>query len=170
MSMILDEDDYERMAAHQRAASRAAVSRADENEKLKTEINRLAAELERWKPRPMSSAPKECECKNWAVADIGLLGKGNGHHPNCDKYEKDTAPDQRFAVFGQAIWRLITKSADEFCSDEWAEEVMPLAVDAGLCRRVAFDPQTHAGVDAEVGSMIWWWGTNDELKQLGGGK
>lgn len=57
--MILDEDGYERMRAHQRAASRAAVSRADENEKLKERIKELEAELERWKPRPMSEAPKD---------------------------------------------------------------------------------------------------------------
>src|SRR5690554_4831415 len=61
MSMILDENGYERMRAHQRAASRAAVSRADENERLRERIKELEAEVNRWKPRPMSEAPKASE-------------------------------------------------------------------------------------------------------------
>lgn len=59
MGIILDENDYERMAAHQRAASRAAVSRADENERLRERIKELEAELERWKPRSMETAPRD---------------------------------------------------------------------------------------------------------------
>ena len=100
----------------------------------------------------------ECECTQWACADIGLIINGNGHHPHCTKYEPPPA-DPRYSVFGKLMWEMIQKiGGEDFCGSEWSEDVLPLAERAGLCVRVPYDSKKHGDIDAEKGDVIWWWG------------
>jgi hypothetical protein len=49
-----------------------------------------------------------------------------------------------------------------FCSDEWSEDVLPLAKQAGLCSQVNYDPEVHGwGIEAEPGDEIWFWGKGE---------
>lgn len=56
------------------------------------------------------------------------------------------------------MWDMIEKMGEEFCWDEWSEDVLPLAERAGLCRRVIYDPEIHGTIESEPGDEIWWWG------------
>lgn len=73
--------------------------------------------------------------------------------------EGETKGDaDRFAAFGRAVWGWI-KDHPEFCGEEMSEEILPLARDAGLCRRVVYDPEIHGdGIDADPGCEVWYWG------------
>jgi hypothetical protein len=64
-----------------------------------------------------------------------------------------------FEVFGEAMWKLISRPETNFCGDEWSEDVLPLAHQAGLCERVLYDPAIHGeDIEADPGDEIWWWG------------
>jgi hypothetical protein len=64
-----------------------------------------------------------------------------------------------FEAFGEAMWKLISRPETNFCGDEWSEEVLPLAQQAGLCERVPYDPAIHGeDIEADPGDEIWWWG------------
>ena len=70
--------------------------------------------------------------------------------------------DPRFARFGEAMWKFITKKGDDFCGEEISEDVLPLAQAAGLCCRVEYDPEIHGeNIEADPGDKIWWWGDFD---------
>jgi len=95
-----------------------------------------------------------CECVNWCRDGRDM----SPHHPRCKHYTPDP-PDPRYAVFGFLMWEMIRKLDEEFCWSEWSEEVLPIAQKAGLCKRVAYDPEKHGlMVDADKGDMIWFWG------------
>lgn len=80
------------------------------------------------------------------------------HHPRCEHYTPPPA-DPRFARFGEAVWKYITKSLSGFFGVEISEDILPLAQAAGLCCRVEYDPELHGEeIDAEPGDEIWWWG------------
>jgi len=65
-----------------------------------------------------------------------------------------------YAQFGQAVCEML-KRHELWFSDEWSEDIMPLAVAAGLAARVEYDPESaHAGLhveNAEPGDEIWIW-------------
>ena len=70
--------------------------------------------------------------------------------------------DPRFARFGEAMWKYITKQGGDFCWSEDSEDILPLAQAAGLCCRVEYDPAIHGAViEADLGDEIWWWGDFD---------
>lgn len=72
--------------------------------------------------------------------------------------------EQRFARFGEAMWKYITKQCGDFCGEEISEDILPLAQTAGLCTRVEYAPEIHGDmIDAEPGDEIWWWGDFDWL-------
>jgi ribosomal protein L32 len=79
------------------------------------------------------------------------------HHPRCDKYTPPPA-DPRFARFGEAMWKFITKNGGDFCDDELSEDILPLAQASGLCCLIGYDPEIHGEMDADPGVKIWWWG------------
>ena len=54
------------------------------------------------------------------------------HHPRCEHYTPPPA-DPRFARFGEAMWKYITKVGGDFCGEEISEDILPLAQAAGLC-------------------------------------
>ena len=70
--------------------------------------------------------------------------------------------DPRYALFGEAMWKYITNQGGDFCGEEISEDILPLAQAAGLCRRVAYNPELHGeGIEADPGSEIWYWGDAD---------
>ena len=73
----------------------------------------------------------------------------------------DCAYDDSFRLFGRLMWKLIQKYGEEFIWDEWSEEVLPLAEKAGLCKRVAYDPEKHGEINADPGCEIWSWGEEE---------
>jgi hypothetical protein len=77
---------------------------------------------------------------------------------------KPIVEDLRYTRFGKSMWEMIRKLGEDFCGDEWSEEVLPLAEEAGLCRRVKYNPEIHGEIEAEPGWEIWWWG-DDILSQ-----
>ena len=70
--------------------------------------------------------------------------------------------DERFHRFGRQVWRMITDLGGDFCGEEISEEILPMAVSAGLCKRVVFDPELHGDMEAEPGDEVWWWGDWDK--------
>lgn len=106
---------------------------------------------------PVPGSGLFCECVNWCRDGRDMFSP---HHPRCDKYAAPPA-DSRFARFGEAMWRFITKKGSDFCGDELSEDVLPLAQAAGLCCRIEYDPELHGeGIEADPGDEIWWWGDN----------
>lgn len=95
-----------------------------------------------------------CDCVNWCRDGRDMFSE---HHPRCKHYEPPP-DDPRYARFGKAMWEMIRKHGEEFCWDEWSEDVLPLAEKARLCQRVKYDPEKHGEMEAEPGSEIWWWG------------
>ena len=68
--------------------------------------------------------------------------------------------EEKFAKFGEAVWNYIVENGDDFCGEEISEDILPLAEVAGLCRRVAYNPEIHGeGIEADEGSEIWYWGS-----------
>jgi hypothetical protein len=103
----------------------------------------------------MTDAVEYCECRNWCRDGRDMFSP---HHPRCDKYTPQPT-DPRFAHFGEAMWRYITKLGGDFCGEEISEDILPLAQAAGLCSRVKYDPDIHGAIiEAEPGDEIWWWG------------
>lgn len=102
--------------------------------------------------------PLPCDCRDWCRDGRDMMSL---HHPRCEHYTPPPA-DPRFARFGEAMWRFITKKGGDFCGDEISEDILPLAQAAGLCCRVEYDPETHGeGIEADPGDEIWWWGDFD---------
>ena len=67
--------------------------------------------------------------------------------------------EEKFAKFGEAVWKYIEGIAPDFCGEEISEDILPLAESAGLCCRVVYNPEIHEEViDAEEGDEIWYWG------------
>jgi hypothetical protein len=98
---------------------------------------------------------RPCECVNWCRDGRDMFSP---HHPRCQHYTPPPA-DPRFARFGEAMWKYITKLGGDFCGEEISEDILPLAQSAGLCCRVEYDPTIHgAGIEADPGDEIWWWG------------
>lgn len=96
-----------------------------------------------------------CECRDWARDGRGGLSV---HHPRCEHFTPAEV-DPKYARFGELMWAYIVKQGGDFCGEEISEDVLPLAMAAGLCVRVAYDPAIHGeGIDADVGSEIWFWG------------
>lgn len=107
---------------------------------------------------PSASCSSSCECRDWCRDGRDMMSL---HHPRCQHYTPPPA-DPRFARFGEAMWRFITKKGGDFCGDELSEDILPLAQSAGLCCRVEYDPETHGeGIEADPGDEIWWWGDFD---------
>ena len=99
-----------------------------------------------------------CECRDWCRDGRDMM---SAHHPRCERY---TPPpdDPRFARFGEAMWKYITKQGGDFCGEEDSENILPLAQAAGLCCRVEYDPAIHGEtIEADPGDEIWWWGDSD---------
>ena len=66
-----------------------------------------------------------------------------------------------YALFGRLMWDMIQQIGGSFCGDEWSEDVLPLAQQAGLCHRAMYDPEIHWDYDiecAEPGDEIWVFG------------
>lgn len=110
---------------------------------------------------------RPCECVNWCRDGRDMFSL---HHPRCEHYTPPPA-DPRFARFGEAMWKYITKLGGDFCGEEISEDILPLAQSAGLCCRVEYDPEIHGdAIEAEPGDEIWWWGdswTNTERTEPG---
>jgi hypothetical protein len=103
----------------------------------------------------MSDTVEYCECRNWCRDGRDMFSP---HHPRCERYTPPPT-DPRFAHFGEAMWRYITKLGGDFCGEEISEDILPLAQAAGLCSRVKYDPAKHGAIiEAEPGDEIWWWG------------
>jgi hypothetical protein len=103
----------------------------------------------------MSDTVEYCECRNWCRDGRDMFSP---HHPRCERYTPPPT-DPRFAHFGEAMWRYITKLGGDFCGEEISEDILPLAQAAGLCCKVAYDPEKHRSIiEAEPGDEIWWWG------------
>ena len=66
------------------------------------------------------------------------------------------AEQRPYADFGLRVYELI-RGTDGWFGDEWSEQVMPLAVEAGLAELVEYDPSVHTAEDAEPGDEIWVW-------------
>ena len=66
----------------------------------------------------------------------------------------------RYETFGRLMWDMIQQIGGSFCGDEWSEDVLPLAQQAGLCHRALYDPEIHEeGIEyAEPGDEIWVFG------------
>jgi hypothetical protein len=63
-----------------------------------------------------------------------------------------------YTLFGFLAWQLVKGYGNDFCGDEWSEQILPLAAQAGLCRRVVYDPDKHGDIEADPGTEIWFWG------------
>lgn len=62
-----------------------------------------------------------------------------------------------YAKFGRMFVEKVGMD-DSWWGDEWSEDVMPLAVQAGIAERVPYDPEIHGeGVESEPGDEIWVW-------------
>lgn len=78
-----------------------------------------------------------------------------------DKKTDNQTVRDRYAQFGEAVWKHITSVGSDFCGEEVSEDILPLAQAAGLCCRVKYDPELHGeGIAAEPGDVIWFWGSN----------
>ncbi len=96
-----------------------------------------------------------CACRDWARDGRDGMSV---HHPKCE-HHKPALADPRYARFGELMWAYIVKQGGDFCGEEISEDVLPLAMAAGLCEKVAYDPAIHGeGIEADVGSEIWYWG------------
>jgi hypothetical protein len=57
------------------------------------------------------------------------------------------------------VWNWINNEGGDFCWREESEDILPLAQQAGLCRRVIYDQNKHGeNIDASPGDEIWFWG------------
>ena len=96
-----------------------------------------------------------CECVNWCRDGRDMISP---HHPRCEHHTPPEA-DPRYAKFGLAMWKYITRLGGDFCGEEISEDILPLAESAGLCQRVEYDPEIHGeGIEADPGCEIWYWG------------
>lgn len=74
---------------------------------------------------------------------------------------ESASPDQieigKLAAFGKTVWDWIKDNPD-FCGDEFSETFLPMAEEAGLCRKEPYDPERHGNIEyGEVGIDIWTW-------------
>ena len=105
-----------------------------------------------------------CDCRDWCRDGRDMMSI---HHPRCQHYTPPPT-DPRFARFGEAMWKFITKKGEDFCGDELSEDILPMAQAAGLCCRVEYNPETHGeGIEADPGDEIWWWGDFDWTNAIG---
>jgi hypothetical protein len=108
----------------------------------------------------MSEDTKEnCECRNWCSDHHEM---DNEHHHNCKHWTQSKTPNLRHETFGRLMLEHLITQLPDFLGDEWAEDIMPLAEQAGLCVWTAYEPDIHGEIDAEEGAMIWYWGTAGE--------
>lgn len=74
-----------------------------------------------------------------------------------------TSPDQielgKLAAFGKIVWDWIKQNPD-FCGDEFALTLMPMAEKAGLCKYEVYDPEKHGEfADLVPGEdELYYWG------------
>lgn len=70
---------------------------------------------------------------------------------------EELAAARRYESFGRDVWKWIEDQGGEFCATEICEELLPMALSAGLCQRVPYDPDKHGDIeDADPGDEIWW--------------
>lgn len=73
------------------------------------------------------------------------------------------SPDQielgKLASFGKSVWDWI-KSNPDFCGDEFALTLMPMAEKAGLCKYETYDPEKHGDFPDLVAGEddYYYWG------------
>lgn len=116
----------------------------------------LAAKLEHERDMARAAANTFRQC---AEVTFGVMPFPRKFHWENTPAHPPTPFDPRFARFGEAMWKYITKRGGDFCNDEISEDILPLAEAAGLCCRAAYDPKIHGDmIDAEPGCEIWWWG------------
>ena len=72
------------------------------------------------------------------------------------KLDGHDAEQRTYADFGRSLAKLLRELPGWF-GDEWSEELMPLAAEAGLAERVEYDPLVHDAEEAEPGDEIWVW-------------
>lgn len=61
------------------------------------------------------------------------------------------------ARFGRLMHEYLA-NRDDWYSDEWSEEIMPIAEQCGLAEEVIYDPEAHGEIeDAEPGCEVWIW-------------
>ena len=70
---------------------------------------------------------------------------------------KELEAREPFAKFGEAIAGFLM-AQDAWFGEEWSDDIMPLAVEAGLAERAPYDPMEHGqDIEAEPGDEIWVW-------------
>ena len=70
----------------------------------------------------------------------------------------DAGLSERLAEFGRLFVLHCYECGDSWWGDEWSEDIMSLAVRAGIAERCAYDPREHGeGIEAEPGDEIWHW-------------
>ena len=107
---------------------------------------------------------KELEEATERIAELegvhGLLKKANQANLKLIERVKGL---EKYATFGHKFYDLI-RNKDYWFGDEWSEDVMPFAVEAGLAVQVKYDPEIHGQIeDAEPGYDVWIW--TDALKE-----
>lgn len=96
-------------------------------------------------------------------ADQKARDKQHDYNNNPDHCEpvavtlKDTEI-AKLTAFGKQVWELFTNNFDSL-DEEACDEVMEIALEAGLAKRVPYDPEKHGDCfEADPGQEIWWWG------------
>jgi DnaJ-class molecular chaperone len=52
--------------------------------------------------------------------------------PDCNGQGEVGDGKENHALFGRLVWNMIQRKGDDFCGDEWSEEILPLAEVSGL--------------------------------------
>ena len=68
--------------------------------------------------------------------------------------------EKRLGTFGALVWNWIQAHCEEFIHDEWSDDILPYAKQAGLCHYVEYNPALHGDQMTgypEPGDPIWYW-------------
>jgi chromosome segregation ATPase len=112
----------------------------------------------------MPDSPDQCEvlleCANEVAAEALARHQAAVALPaSAESAVEERTRDDAFRAFGKAIFATVTERVATECMSEDDEHVMQIAENHGLAKRVPYDPAIHDNVEAEEGSIIWFWGS-----------
>jgi hypothetical protein len=140
-----------RYAMHQHASS-AAYEKAGIREPKFEELPCVFAVRENGGKRTVHELCKAHDTSNSLAFISRILG--------LNRTMKTTEDNEVAAAF-EKLGRMVFAKAAELVADgdcdEWAEEIMEMAVPLALAKREIYSPALHGEINAEPGTAIWSW-------------
>lgn len=171
-------NSVERLAANLRGAVFTAVDNGMLTEASDAEVKTYEMDVrEVYEPEVSAGHPDKCvthhlacDCREAMFAKLAEQNRLAIERMNQferaafdDKDEWDRIKKE--AMFGKDLWEWIKSQGSDFCGEEVSEDILPIAEKAGLCKKVAYDPEKHGDIEmAEPGDLIWFWGEEKEVR------